>query len=126
MGILERLTKAVRPSTVAPLPLRIDLDQRADGKHVATFWLDLPAGAVPIDDPATFVGYGTTIEVAGRRFRPTLDQVQTIEALRAMGPASGEPGQWVFDVLPSVLTYLRQRQDVEEGAEYGRADAGAL
>ena len=124
MGILDGLTRRLRAAD--PLPLKLALDEREDGKHVVSFWLDLPSGARPVAEPSDLLAYGATIEVEGRRFRPSVAQLETIYALHSMRPASGAGGTWVFDVSPPVLAYLRERETVVEGPASRRIEIGGM
>ena len=39
---------------------------------------------------------------------------QTLQSVRSLNPEFGQDGALVFDVLPPVLSYLRQKENVKE------------
>ena len=73
------------------------------------------SGPIQLDEPDRLLAYGGSIDRDGVRYRPSVQQLETIWALHSMGPQTAPGGAWVFDVSPPVLAYLRQRDDVLEG-----------
>ncbi|MCU0520981.1 MAG: DEAD/DEAH box helicase [Anaerolineae bacterium] len=103
---------------IQSLPVVFELEENPAGRHEVRVYQIIDGVAEPVRDPdALLAGTGEAREVGGRRVRHTLSlqDAQTLAALRSMAPEASPDGTWVLDLLPVQLTYLRQRANVHEG-----------
>jgi len=112
-GFWARLFRRVK---VLPLQLSFALDMDAEGRHIVRVQKTIGDQASIVTDVRPLLRYGYREESAdGRRIYVVSEpDWQTLQSVKSLNPDFAADGALVFDVLPPVLNYLRQKANVNE------------
>ena len=117
--MLNRIRKAFRPPKIEALPLTLSLDQNEAGQHVVRATMRIDGQEQPVEKISPLLQYGfqhvheSENETIIYRLKPQ-DQ-QTLLALNSLNPQN-KGDHLVFDIKPTILAYLRTKDNVAESA----------
>lgn len=102
--------------TVVSLKLDFVLDRDSDGRHLVRIRKSYDDRTEDVTDVRPLFRYGYQEESPDRRQvnKLSVEDWQTLQSIRSLNPEFAQDGALIFDVLPPVLSYLRQKPNVEE------------
>jgi len=112
--MLSWLRKKLSGSKLQDMELEFTVDLTEDGKHLLKACQLIEGERVPPTSIAKLWTYGSKFEINGKRYKVSAEDFDTLGALRSLNPQPNEDGSLVFDVYPSVLSYLRTRPRLKE------------
>jgi len=93
-----------------PLPLRFHVDVDEQGLYVVRVYCLLDGRSRQIKKIQGLWQYGDIIEIEGRHFVISLDDLEVLLALRSLNPTLREDGALMCEIIPPMLKYLRKRK----------------
>ena len=114
-GLLERWFRRVN---VVPMKLSFALAMDARGRHVVHIRKSSTGPEEPVADARPLLQYGYRETTPDGRTVYVVSQAdwQALQAIGSLNPEFAPDGALVFDVLPPVLAYLRQKENIVEDA----------
>lgn len=112
-NLWERLFPRV---SVVALKLGYTLDMNVDERHIIRIQKLYPDRVEEVTDVRPLFRYGYREESPDGHSIYVLSEGdwQTLQSVRSLNPEFSQDGALIFDVLPPVLSYLRQRENVTE------------
>lgn len=108
----EKLKEAIRKWLVSietlPLEFKIDVDER--GQQIIEVYYVFEGQPRKIPDISKLWDYGQLIELEGRYFALSLDDLEILLALRSLNPTLRQDGALVCELFPPLLCYLRSHK----------------
>jgi len=97
------------------LPLDFHLDTDEQGRHVVRVSYTIDGETTQVEDVSALWSYaGFSVEREGRKYLPSMDDLDTLLALRSVCSEVRPTGELTFEVCPPVLRHLRQKRTVVE------------
>ena len=111
-GLWERLFRRVR---WAPLKLGFTLDMDAEGRQPCSDRQDLRRPSRRSHRRAASFALRLSRGIAPSLIFYVISEAdwQTLQSVRSLNPEFGQDGTLVFNVLPPVLSYLRQKENIK-------------
>lgn len=110
MGIGERLVETIKKwwSPIESLPLEFHMDVDEHGQHIIYVFCVLEGKMRKIMDIRKLWHYGNVVELEGRYFTLSVDDLEVLLALRSLNPTLRKDGALVCEIVPPILKYLRK------------------
>lgn len=99
---------------VRTLPIAFSLDVTEEDEHRITVGFQINQAQYPVDSLDRFLAYGFALDQGGIRWSLSEDDRQKLASLKASGAFHEGQGVYSTPILPPVLQYLRQHQNVHE------------
>lgn len=114
-SVWDRLSSLFTPVRVLDLPLTFHLDADEQGRHVVRVGYTIDGETTWVKDVTKLWQYGGfSVKRDGRKYVVSVEDQDTLLAIHSVRAETKPTGELVFDILPRMLRYLRQKGTVEE------------
>ncbi len=114
MGLFSGIRRLIQKATglearMGEIPLEFHVDLGEGGPHLIAVYGVLKGRRWKIKDVPRLWHYGATVELGGKVYAVSREDVEVLLALKSLNPAVREDGTLVCDLYPPVLQYLRKK-----------------
>ncbi|MBW1936413.1 MAG: DEAD/DEAH box helicase [Deltaproteobacteria bacterium] len=126
MGIgkfFRRLIEGIKKwqSPIESLPLEFHMDVDEHGQHIVHFYYILEGQPRKITDIRKLWHYGNVVELEGRYFTLSPDDLEILLALKSLNPTLRKDDALVCEIVPPILKYLRNHEGKVRETEDSKA-----
>jgi SNF2 family DNA or RNA helicase len=114
---IDRLRSIFRRRKILHFPLDFQVELDDHGNHVIEIYADIEGEKNRINDVKALWQHGFSIQRNNKAYFMTNDDYETLLSLRALNPTITEDGKIISQVNPTVLKYLRSKNQVKESED---------
>lgn len=115
INFFQKIFDLISKKTIKDLPIKFEIEQLENGNHLVKIFAKIGEEWIQIKNPQQLKRYGYSIERDGITYFLTLESQQIVHSLFSLNPRILPGGSLEFEVTPSILRYLREKENVKEG-----------